>query len=248
MNEIITFAGGYDIQPGIEVFLKSSRDKGSRVVIDLECKESLRQRFEQEPSLTVIDARILATKYNVALGLSPYTLKVIFFYLYCKHYSKAEKVYLCDLTDVYFQKDPFLMSLEDKAYVTSENCLIRDCKTNAAWINHCYNADIYNILKDKEILNGGSILGEREKAVELLGEMCADMTQIIARVGNYPNIDQASMNKVVYFDQHRYGILNKKEVVNMAHSPEDTDFHNTHIIHQYDVNKPLMNQLYNTYK
>ena len=33
------------------------------------------------------------------------------------------------------------------------------------------------------------------------------MGSIISRVGNYQNIDQASLNKVVYFDEYNYSIL-----------------------------------------
>ena len=248
MNEIITFGHGYGLTPGIKVFVKSARALCEHVTVIASNLSPDLQAFLENEGVGVFDARVLSDRFGVSMGLSPYTLKVIFFYLYCKHYCKAKNIYLCDFTDIYFQRDPFLLTVGDKACVTSENCLVQDCQTNTTWIKHCYNEDIYGLLRGKEILNGGSILGKREAAAELLKEMCDDMAQIITRVGNYPNIDQASMTKVVHFDRHRYDILHKREIVNMAHTPNDTDFYYTYVVHQYDVNKPLMNRLYDTYK
>ena len=209
--------------------------------------------FLTDNGVNLINADELAKTHNVKTNISPYTLKVIYFYLYVKFYSLNTNVYLSDFTDLFFQKDPFDLIQNTKPYVTSENHYMYDCETNKTWINICYNADVFNLLKKYQILNGGTIFGNRETVIDLLKELCTDMTHIISRIGNYQNIDQASLNKTVYFDQHRYNILSGYQIMNLAHfqhaKVEYGDYitingKTPHVIHQYDVIKPLENYLY----
>jgi len=254
MNEIITFGKGYKLTPGIKVFVKSATRFCDKLTIICSNLDKELTDFLKQNNVNLVDADEITLKYNVQTTISPYTLKVIFFYLYCKHYCQSTNVYLCDFTDLCFQKNLFELIKNKKPYVTSENYLIANCQTNTTWINLCYNADVYNLLKKYEILNGGSILGELTSAIALLKEMCADMTQIISRIGNYQNIDQASLSKVVYFDQARYNILNKLEIANLAHfgnastvlKKDKVTINNTepYVLHQYDVIKPLEKFLY----
>ena len=254
MNEIITFGQGYKLSPGIKVFVKSAKHFCDTLTLISSGITSDLADFLKDNNVNIVDSVELAKKYNVQTTISPYTLKVIFFYLYSKHYSTASNVYLCDLTDVYIQKNIFELIKNYKPYVTSENQYISNCQTNTTWINLCYNSDVYNLLKKYQILNGGSILSNRESAVELLKEMCLDMTQIISRIGNYQNIDQASLNKVVYFDQYRYNILDQFEIANLAHyGNAEVDLNSSlikinnkepYVLHQYDVIKKLETHLY----
>jgi hypothetical protein len=254
VNEIITFGQGYKLSPGIKVFVQSAKKICNNVTIICSGLSKDLTDYLENNKVNLIDAKELALKHNVQTNISPYTLKVIYFYLYVKNYSSASNVYLCDFTDIYFQKSPFDLIQNIRPYVTSENHFICNCETNTTWIKLCYNNDIYNLLKKYQIINGGSILGNRETVVNLLKEMCADMTQIISRIGNYQNIDQASLNKTIYFDQHRYNVLNDFEIINMAHfGNAKVDLNKEfitingnvpHIIHQYDVIKTLENNLY----
>ena len=248
MKEIIAFGAGYDVSDGIKVFVKSAKKHCDKLtVITLNVKDEL-IFFLQNEDVNVVRGSDLSEKYKVSQSISPYTLKTIFFYLYTKHVTKSDQVYLCDFTDIFIQRSPFELIKTDKVYVTSENYPIVKCDTNTTWINICYNSDIYNLLKDKEILNGGNILGIRESCVDLLHEMTLDTTDVMSRIGNYTNIDQAILNKVVYFDIYRYIILKDNEIVNLAYSSTMTDFSKTYIIHQYDVNKQLESLLYGKYK
>ena len=254
MNEIITFGKGYKLNPGIKVFVKSAKRFCDKLTIICSNLDSELIEFLKQNQVNIVNADDIATKHNVLTTISPYTLKVIFFYLYCKHYCTSKNVYLCDFTDLCFQKNLFELITNENPYVTSENYLIANCQTNTTWINLCYNADVYNLLKKYEILNGGSILGELKGVTFLLKEMCADMTQIISRIGNYQNIDQASLNKVVYFDQARHNILNNLEIANLAHFGNASvtlekdkvtiDKREPYVLHQYDVIKPLEKFLY----
>ena len=258
MNEIITFGKGYKLSPGIKVFVKSAKNFCKTLTLITSGITDELKHFLLDNNVNLVEADEMSVKHNVNTTISPYTLKVIYFYLYCKYYCTSSNVYLCDFTDVFIQKDPFQLIENYKPYVTSENSNIGNCKTNTTWINLCYNPDVYKLLMKYDIINGGSILGNREACVALLKEMCVDMTQIISRIGNYQNIDQASLNKVVYFDQYNYNILNNFEITNLAHFPNanvntqsdviSIDGKQPCVIHQYDVIKNLENFLYVKYQ
>jgi len=257
IGEIVTYGKGYTLTPGVKVFIRSAVKTGNKVtIIGSQLCDDIKD-FAEEYGVTIFGSEILSKKYNVNESLSPYTLKVIYFYLYCKHVCTSENVYLCDFTDIYFQKNVFELIQNNKAYVTSENKIIGSCQTNSTWINICYNHDIFNLLKKHDILNGGSILGKREACMYLLDEMCKDMSSIIARAGNYQNIDQASLNKVVYFDQYSYNVLNSGQILNAAHSMDShvscvgdvytIDGITPFALHQYDVIKSIESKLYDRF-
>ena len=257
MGEIITYGKGYNLTPGIKVFIKSAIETNNFVTIIGSDLSSDLINYAKDNGVNVYDSNLLSKKYNVQENISPYTLKVIYFYLYCKYVSKIYEVYLCDFTDVYFQKNIFELAKNHKPYVTSENKIINTCQTNSTWINICYNRDIFNMIGENEILNGGSILGKRQACLYLLDEMCKDMGSILSRIGNYQNIDQASMNKVVYFDLYNHNILRNGEILNSAHSGNaevkkvnglySIDGKIPFVIHQYDVIKKIEKELYEKY-
>ena len=254
MNEIVTFGQGYKLNSGIKVFVQSAKKFCYKLTIICSQIDSALINFLKDQDVNIVESSEIAEKFNVDVTLSPYTLKVIYFYLYVKSYSKSTNVYMCDFTDLYFQKNLFELITNEKPYVSSENYLIKDCETNTTWINLCYNSDVYHLLNKYEILNGGSILGKKDGVVSLLKEMCLDMTQIISRIGNYQNIDQACLNKVVYFDQNRYNVLSNFEIANLAHYGSAEVKLNSNsivinnkqpcVIHQYDVIKKLEQFLY----
>lgn len=237
MNEIVTYGQNYALNDGIKKFVDSAVKTGANVVVILnKVQPEVKEYILQYKNARCVNAEKIASTYNVDLNLSPYTLKVIFFYLYCKHLSHAENVFLCDFTDVFFNKDVFNKQYT-KPVVFGEGVEIGSCSTNTTWINVCYNQDIFNLLKDYEIINGGAILGPKNKCADLLKEMCADISVILGRTGNYPNIDQAILNKVVRFDQHRYEIGSKNTVLNLAQYKELRKWSKENVpavFHQYD--------------
>ena len=258
MNEIITFGQGYKLSPGIKAFVHSAKKVCDNVTVICTNLDNDVVSFLNKHNVKLVDSKELATKYNVKTTLSPYTLKMIYFYLYCKHICNAENVYLCDFTDLYFQKNPFELIKNNKPYVTSENSLIGKCQTNSTWLIHCYNQDLYSMVAKYEILNGGNIFGNKKSVIDLLKEMCHDMSLIISRIGNYQNIDQACLIKTVYFDRLRYNILNNYEVFNLANSTNAVyeqakstiklNGRVPYVIHQYDAIKPLEKHLFEPYE
>ena len=257
MNEIVTYGQNYKLTPGIKVIVQSAKKINCTLTVIGVNLESETKKYLKDNNVNIVDGCEIAEKHNVNLNLSPYTLKVIFFNLYAKKYTKSKNLYMCDFTDLFFQKDVFELIKSDKTYVTSENKVIGTCQTNSTWVNICYNQDIFNLLKNKDILNGGSVLGSRQNCIYLLDEMCKDMGSIISRIGNYQNIDQASLNKVVYFDEYNYRILNNGEILNAAHSGDSIvekvdvgykiDNNIPYVLHQYDVIKQVEKELYEKY-
>jgi hypothetical protein len=253
VNEIITYGQGYKLSPGIKVFVNSAKKFSKTVTVIGSGLTKELVEFLKDNNVNLVDSKELSERFKIQNSLSPYTLKVIYFYLYVKRICTASNVYLCDFTDLYFQKNPFELVNNTKPYVTTENEYIGNCETNTTWVRLCYNPDIYNLLKRYQILNGGTIFGRRESCADLLKEMCNDMTQIISRIGNYQNIDQASLNKVVYFDSPRYNVLKNNEVANLAHLAnsrvnigEQISINDNvpYVLHQYDVIKQVENYLY----
>ena len=236
MNEIITYGQNYSLNKGIENFVKSAIKTNNTVtVIGYNLKQDVLDYLKQN-NCNFVDAGQIAKKYSVDMNLSPYTLKVIFFYLYCSKISTADNVFLCDFTDVYFNKNIFDF-VSVKPMVFGEGQIIRNCQTNTTWINLCYNQDIYGLLQKYEIINGGAILGWRSQCIGLLKEMCLDTSIILGRIGNYANIDQAILNKVVRFDQYRYEIGSKTTVLNLAQVSIQTKWNKSNVpavFHQYD--------------
>lgn len=259
MNEIITFGKDYKLNSGIKVFIKSAKEICNNVTV-IGCNlESDIEMFCKNNGANFFDSKQISSLYNVDDSISAYTLKVIYFYLYCKFVSKAKNVYVCDFTDTFFQKNVFELVKNNKPYVTTENFYIKDCPTNQTWLKICYNEDILQLLKKYEIINGtGNVFGNRLSVVSLLKEVCLDLSLIMGRVGGYPTIDQACLNKVVRFDQHSYNVLSNFEIFNLAHFANSAvsltkqsikiDNKMPYVIHQYDVIKSVETFLYEQYK
>lgn len=236
-NEIISFGGGYDLDDGVKILVKSANKIGQKLtVLSLNMTQNVVD-FLKENQVNLVDANTLAEKHKVDLSLSPYSLKILFYYLYCKYYTTSEKVLLSDMTDVCFRKNPFDLIENDRIYISSEGQQIKNCSTNKAWLMHCYqNPAIIQVLLEKEIINSGNILGVRAACVSVLNEMVLEISDVISRVGNYRIIDQIALNKIVHFDRHPHNLFKNREILNMAQSPNDTEFSNTYIVHQYNRN------------
>jgi hypothetical protein len=254
MNEIITFGKHYSLTDEIKIFVESAKRYCDRVtVIGTELSTELVD-YLNSAGVNFIDANELAKRYRVNLSISPYSLKVIFYYLYLNNISTCTNALLCDFTDVFFQKNPFtLIKNSSTSYVGSENFPIKECTTNTTWLRVCYNEDIVNLLSNSDIINSGILLGSIHSCIYTLKEVCNDITSIMSRVGNYPTVDQASFNKCIFLDRENYIVLDNYEFYNLAHSSSASykkegnyyviNEHTPFIIHQYDVLHDLHREL-----
>ena len=252
-NEIVVYGKGYTLNDGIKTIVSSAKKINANITVISDNLDYSVVNYVEDNGGKIFSVDNFSP-FNVTTSLSPYTLKVIYFYLYTKNFSKSENVYLCDFTDIYLQENLFELIKNDKPYVTSENKKIKDCDVNTTWINICYDRDMFQQIKDNDIINGGNIFGKRESCIKLLKEMCIDMQQIISRVGNYANIDQASLTKTVHTNHELdFNILDNYEVANLAPcSLEEIDFEDDiivkgikpYVIHQYDIFDKLKTFIY----
>ena len=253
-NEVITFGKGYSMNDGIKVIVQSVKNVDAQLtVIGVDLDERA-IKFITKNNGTYIDGRELAEKHNIDLNLSPYTLKIIFYALYCQKYCKSDNVFICDFTDICFQKDVFEL-VTDKVTVHSENKQIATCDVNTTWLKICYGDEVYNKIKSNNILNSGTYFGRRSDIIDLLNRMCDSIVRVLNRVGNYLIIDQAAMNVVVYDDPDSFNIREDNMVYNLAHSAKDSfsvedkrvsvNGIQPYVLHQYDVMPKLKEFLYN---
>ena len=253
-NEIITFGTNYKLNNGIKTIVQSAKNtSGKLTVIGVDLDAETIEYIEANNG-THINGRELSEKHNIDLTLSPYTLKVIFYTLYCKKYSKSENVFICDFTDVFFQRDIFYLVDEEKITVHSELEKIATCDTNSTWINTCFGQNVYNNIKDNEIINSGTFFGKREKINILLDKLCTEIIRALSYTGNYLIIDQPAMNKLVYEQPDIFKVRRDNKVYNLAHNT-DTHFkveediislngYDSYVLHQYDVNPELKKFIY----
>lgn len=255
MNEIITCGVKYELVPGIKVFVQTAKHVCDKLtIINLDMSDDTIS-YLKDQNVNIVEASDFIAKYNVNIKLSPYTLKVIFNYLYSKHVCNATNIFVSDITDVCFQHNPFSLIKNKKPYVSTENMLFKHCKTNTAWAVHCYNNDINSLLMDYAIINSGLVFGERNGVVDLLSDVLLECKLIIERVGNYPIIDQIAFNKTIYLNNQSVNFISDNSLLNMANCKlplsKKTVFAletNTPVVlHQYNRNSEISNDLYERY-
>lgn len=90
MGEIITYGKGYNLTPGIKVFIKSAIETGNKVtIIGSQLSDDV-LKYAKDNGVSIYNSELLSKKYNVQETISPYTLKVIYFFLYCKYISETD--------------------------------------------------------------------------------------------------------------------------------------------------------------
>ena len=114
MNEIVTYGQNYKLTSGIKVIVQSAKKINCTLTVIGVNLESETKKYLKDNNVNIVDGCEIAEKHNVNLNLSPYTLKVIFFNLYAKKYTKSKNLYMCDFTDLFFQKDVFELIKSDK--------------------------------------------------------------------------------------------------------------------------------------
>ena len=261
MNEIITYGQFYELNNGIKAFVQSAKKTGNIVTVICHKLNKSVIDYLIENKCNYVDARDLAKKYGIShqtAELSPFTLKVILAYVYLKKESKASNVYICDFTDIYFQKNIFDY-VKEKPTVFEEGKAVKECPVNTEWIQICYNNTMLSYLNDKLIINGGGILGDIKSCTALLEDMCKEIPGINEKTNNYANIDQAILNKIIYTNENKYYIESYDKVLNMAH------YKNKYpvtikdglitannvipaVIHQYDCDKSIQKFITNKFK
>jgi len=231
----------YDLS-GIKVTIKSLREhyNGNITVLHQNIDNVLLDFLTSQKVIC-----INCCEYKVQFKTSPYNNKVIYSFLYLKKEAELLKdclILLCDISDVLFKCNPFeiftgklTLFLEDKPF--------KDCECNSTWMTICYKNNVLVNLKDNIVVNAGLYLSKYEDLFKFFQLMVKDMSEIFYRV-NYPIVEQAIVNKLIYFDKIECH-LDSVNVNNMAQQIKTKA--NNKINHQYKVFPNLKREIYNIY-
>ena len=231
----------YDLS-GIKVTFKSLREHYNDLITVLyKSVDEKLLTFLRSQNVNCIDC----SEYKVTFNTSPYNNKVIYSYLFLrknKDVLQNHTILLCDISDIYFKCNPFdlftgqfTLFLEDKNF--------RHCDCNSTWINICYGPVVLNSMLDKIVVNAGIYLSNYFELLEFMQLMVKEMSVILGKI-NYPIVEQAIVNKLVYFDNAKC-FLDSCNVNNMAQQIKTSTDNN--INHQYKVFPSIKDELYLKY-
>ena len=150
------------------------------------CVKSLRKYYKEDICLVIGENdhylnnelkkyQIITVKTKIekkAIQLKRYSIFLNF--LQDKIY---ENVLFCDCRDIYFQSNPFDFNYKGEINFFLEDKKIIDCAVNSNWMKKTYGEKVFNNLKNKTILCGGTILGSYNKIKEYLNLMIDNLSK-----------------------------------------------------------------------
>lgn len=108
-------------------------------------------------------------RHSVPFSLnSPNNRRLYFAKKFINDNTQYRKIFLTDIRDVIFQEDPFNALINEKLQVAVEDVLIGDNEYNSSWIRALMGEDYFQIVKNKNVLCSGTILGERDVILKYL--------------------------------------------------------------------------------
>ena len=85
-----------------------------------------------------------------------------------EHYSDIDRIFITDVRDVIFQDDPFVYDMVSQLEFYAEPATFKECNCNSWWIKTMCGEEIYQEMKDRDIICCGTIMGKREALLEYL--------------------------------------------------------------------------------
>lgn len=179
-------------------------------------------------------------------------------------------IILTDLTDVYFQRNPFVDIDDisgDKAIISSENILIKNSPWNFDIIKHLYGYNIARQIENNNVINSGIIAGNKNVLIKLCNLIVSEYLQNQSSV---VGIDQGILMKImhsrqnnsnieyeyaphifsimlaVYFYYPKKLVYNYKTTINNINITSDNIPYS--IVHQYNRNTTLKSLVIDHYK
>jgi hypothetical protein len=168
-NIIVSVAIGYNWEQ-IELFIKSLNKTTFRGSVILLSKEYI--DIPMQLNFEVINHLVADSNWlNTVNNCRPFYYKEIL-----NIYKDVNRVLLTDCRDVIFQENPFDNFTENLLHFGMEENTIGNCWINTSWIKNTYGEEYFDMVKEKNILNGGIILGEIDKIFELLEYMTTEIS------------------------------------------------------------------------
>lgn len=249
----------------IEVFINSLRRSGycDEIALVVTTLDEEMEKYCRANAVTLIRAGI-ASAFT-----SPCLLRFYIYYDFLINRLLAghayRKIFLSDVSDVLFQKNPFSVDVPDTLILFSESCVnIGECPANRGWIYYGFGADAIEKLSHKNVFCSGTISGPLYNILDYILKMMLVSTGINDYALHFLGIDQGIHNYMIYKDwlpgsfhsQNGDIVLTmhyyiKKGGVIYKNSKNQICLQNGHVpavIHQYNRIKDLVDVVRNQYK
>jgi hypothetical protein len=182
-----------------------------------------------------------------------------FFLYYCYlnvHAERYEQVFLTDVRDVVFQKDPFDFPFAKAVCVFSEpkNLTIRADPYNSRWIRDTFGDETLHELGDNPVVCAGTIVGPANE----IRQYCSTLVDIVLKQKDPANVsDQAVHNYMTHkrlfpnmrlYDNDTGPVLTMGMVGNFTFNAQNQILNSTgdvvNILHQYDRDWDVAKRFY----
>ena len=136
---------------------------------------------------------------NFAVLPSPvhlYNFRHFLYYDYLlRHPGKFENVFLTDVRDVIFQRNPFDYLTADALYVAVETQTIAECSWTSNWITAGYPGNVLAAIRDNQVICAGTTMGPTAKVLHYLKAILTEVTTVPDAMNC---VDQGILNVLLY--------------------------------------------------
>lgn len=154
-----------DIKRFVLSFRKFNKDDDIVLILNQDVYHGLRNFFTKNNVTPVINE-----SYKI-IDILPHSYRFYLYSDYLKNNPKYRSILLTDVRDVIFQGNPFEKLPSDFLYLFKEDSTLKiqneDCNTH--WIKHHYGDEIFERVKNNNIICSGTILGSQKRIIEIVG-------------------------------------------------------------------------------
>ena len=197
-------------------------------------------------------------------------------YKLCREYIQStdyEKIIMTDVSDVYFQDNPFKYYNEvpeDHIVFASEGITIKDSEWNYGTLGHIYDRSILDAIEPYEVLCCGIIGGSKLAILDLIDKYLKERENLNRKETSIRGEDQPIIQKLLYADQviNRFAYRSDTPYAAHLHAPIyqpnecrfTNDIHINHnsvrdsqnrlfsMVHQYNRHPGLYSKVRHHYK
>jgi len=99
--------------------------------------------------------------------------------------NNYDKVLLCDMRDVVFQRNPFDFMLDNKLHLVSEDLKIKDQILNSGWLEHAYGIKVLRQIENNQVLCAGTTYGGIIPLIEMVEKILRHVPKNSQAILNY---------------------------------------------------------------
>ena len=229
-NLVIGAAFNYDIEK-IQPFVKSLRScYHGKVTLLTQNVDDATDKYYKANNID---------QFKVSDSLNWEYINVLRFELFHRYLNSIDttdydKILIIDTRDVIFQIDPFVNTDLSNLYFYAEPELIGSCATNSAWYKHLYGYEGLNLVKNKPIVCGGSILGKRKSILNLMEIFWTEFIRLISESRGFGACDQAILNHLAH-------VVIENKIIGGTFSSNVATLHHAKIF-QFNSSGQLLNE------